>query len=307
VNVWAVVVNWNGGAENLECLGSLAAAGLPAGRVVFVDNGSTDGSLELVREQHPDVRVVANRENRGYGHGSNQGIELALANGAEGVFLVNNDLVLGPRMLDVLLEELATRPEAGIVGPRVVYKDRPATIWAAGGALTYRQNLSTLLGHGAPDGAGWRVTRRVDYVPGCAMLVRRAVFEDVGLLDGAYFAYHEDVELCLQANEAGWQTWVVGSASALHRAGGATGGGYNARRKWMMGVNTIWFLRKHGTPTRWARFFLFDVLPLPALWLVALFRGRGRAVLAKACGMWAGARGRRVTAEALQPGAGPFW
>lgn len=307
MRVFAVVVNWNGGEENLHCLRSLVAAGLPPERVAFVDNASEDGSPEAVAVAFPGLVMLQNQRNEGYGHGSNRGIRHALQAGAEAVFLVNNDVELPPDCLDALVARLAADPALGIVGPRVLYRDRPDTVWAAGGRLTFRQNLTTLLGHRRPDGERWRRELRVDYVPGCAMLVRRAVFERVGLLDGDYFAYHEDVDFCLQAAAAGFGILCAGGAAALHAAHASTGGGYNPRRKYMMGVNTIWFLRRHGTPRRWLRFFVYDVLSLPFLWLLEAPRGRGRAVLAKALGTFHGWRGRRVTAEAIRPGASRLW
>ena len=93
---------------------------------------------------------------------------------------------------------------------------------------------------------------------------------------------------------------ILGQLSALHDAHSTTGGGYNTRRKYMMGVNTIWFLRAHGTPLRWLSVFLFDVLTLPFLWLLRSFSGEGAAVRAKARGLWHGLRGRRVTEESLR-------
>ncbi len=307
MNLWAVVVNWNGGAGNLACLRSLEANGVAAERIVFVDNASSDGSDRLVRAELPGLVFLQNERNLGFGHGTNRGVEHALAAGARAVFLVNNDVVLPTGTLAELENALERRPERGIVGPRVLHLSRPQVVWAAGGRLTFRQNLTTLLGHGRADGERWRRDVDVDYVPGCAMLVRREVFERAGLLDGAYFAYHEDVDFCMKARDAGFGIGCVGSAAAYHDAHASTGGGYNPRRKYMMGVNTIWFLRRHGTPVRWLRFFVFDVLSLPGVWLLGLFRGRARGVLAKALGMWHGALGRRVTADALAPGACRLW
>ena len=191
----------------------------------------------------------------------------------------------------------------GIVGPRIAYRADPGKLWAAGGILTFRQNLSTMIGHGKPDGPEYALTRDVDYVPGCAMLVRRSVFERIGLYQGDYFAYHEDLEFCVLAGEAGFGVRVVGEALALHDAHSATGGGYNARRKYMMGVNTVWFLRRHGTPWRWLSFWIFDVLSLPFVWFVRTWRGEGGAVLAKARGTWDGLRGKRVTPAAAEAAA----
>ena len=275
MRVFAVVVNWNGGEDNLACVRSLLDQGLAPAQVVFVDNASRDGSTEAVEAAFPGLTVLRNARNLGYGHGNNRGIEAALE----------------------------ARPEVGIVGPRVLYRDEPSMVWAAGGWLTFRHNLTTLRGHREPDGPEWQTSLDVDFVPGAAMLVRRAVFERAGLLDGEYFAYHEDADFCLAASEAGFGVACIGAVSALHRTHAATGGGYNPRRKYMLGVTAVWFLRRHGTPVRWLRFVLFDVLSLLPLLLLEACRGRARAVLAKARGMYDGLRGRRVTAETVERGA----
>jgi len=306
-SIFAVVANWNGGAENLECLRSLREQGLPEGNVVFVDNGSSDGSLALVRAKHPGLRVIENKSNLGFGEAANQGALRALDLGARAVFFVNNDAVVPPGTLARLAAELEARPRAGIVGPRVLYKADPARVWCAGGELTWRQNLSTLRGHLEPDGPRWRETRAVDYVPGCALLARKELLTQVGMFDAQYFAYMEDVDLCLRARRGGFEVWLVGEVAVLHATSQATGGGYNPRRKYMMGVNSIWFLRRHAHAGHWLRFVVFDVLSLPFLWLAGLFRGRGRAVAAKALGILDGLRGKRVTAEAIREGAGWLW
>jgi GT2 family glycosyltransferase len=307
LRVAAVVVNWNGGARNQVCIRSLVAQGLDESDIAFVDNGSRDGSVEATLAAHPRVHAVRNPANLGYGAATNQGIAWALARGCDAVFLVNNDLEAPPETLRALCAELVAHPVLGIVGPRVLYRHDPSIVWSAGACVTWRQNLSTLLGHGELDAPQWRATRDVDYVPGCALLARRAVFERVGLLHADYFAYHEDLEFCVLARRAGFGIRVVGAASALHDAGGSTGGGYNPRRKYMMGVNTVWFLRRNGSARHWLSFAIFDVLPLAPLWLAGLFNGRARGVLAKAIGTWDGLRGRKVDAAQLEPGAGPLW
>jgi GT2 family glycosyltransferase len=307
VRVAAVVANWNGGEENLDCLRSLVAHGVEEPDVVFVDNGSTDGSLERVVAAFPRVQVIRNAANLGFGEASNQGARLALERSADAVFFVNNDLILPAGTLTRLVEELRREPRIGIVGPRVLYRDDPSRVWAAGGMLTWRENLSTLVGHGERDADAFRETKDVDYVAGCALLARRACLEQVGLFDATYFAYMEDVDLCLRAKAAGFGVRMVGAVHALHATSSATGGGYNPRRKWMMGVNSIWFLRRHARAAQWGRFVVFDVLPLPFLWLAGIFRGRGKAVAAKALGILDGLRGRRVTADAIREGSGWLW
>lgn len=304
---YAVLVNWNGGEQNLAAVESLLAQGLPAERIVFVDNGSADGISERLQERFPYLPQIRNRENLGYGEGNNQGIRLALERGAAAVLLVNNDVTLEAGCLDYLLSQLERNPGVGIVGPRVLEARRPERVWAAGGRLDWRQNLSTLRGHGAPDGPAWRREEPVDYVIGCALLARRETFERIGLLDGAYFAYHEDLDFCVRARAAGFEVLHLGARAAYHDAHHSTGGGYNPRRKYMMGVNTIWFLRRHGRPWHWVRFLWFDVASLPALFLLGLFDGRWRGVAAKAQGTVDGLLGRRVVAERLAPGGCWLW
>jgi hypothetical protein len=303
----AVIVNWNGGADNLACIDSLLAQGPDLGLIVLVDNASSDGSCERVAQRFPQVRIVRNATNLGFGAGSNAGAELALGAGAQTVLFVNNDATLLPGTLRTLLEALERLPSAGLVAPRVLYADGSQRVWSAGGELTWRQNLSRLIGHGERDGAHFRVTREVDFLAGCVLLARATTLRGVGAFDADLFAYNEDVDLALRARAAGHGSWLVGEACALHAPSSSTGGGYNARRKYMMGVNSVWLLRRWGGARQWLSFLVFDVAGLAPALVLELARGRARSVLAKALGIWDGLRGRRVSAARLESGATPFW
>ena len=114
-------------------------------------------------------------------------------------------------------------------------------------------------------------------------------------------------QLYLRAREAGHGVHLVGEAVAYHATSSATGGGYNPRRKYMMGVNSIWFLKRHARAREWARFVVYDVLTLPFLWLAGLFRGRAKSVVGKALGILDGLRGKRVTSASIEKGAGWLW
>ncbi len=309
-----MVVNWNGGEEdNLRCLGSLLAEGLDAAQIVLVDNGSEDGSREAIDAAHPGLLRIDHGSNLGFGEAANAGARLALERGAGAVVFINNDLWLpqGEGTLRRLALALDEDSKLGMVGPRVLIGEAGGRetdrVWCAGGRLDFRQNLSTLLGLGEPDGPPWNTTRNVDYVVGCALVVRRAVLEEVGFFKAEYFAYVEDVELGLRAREAGWGVRVIGEVRAFHAASSATGGGYGARRKWMQALNSVHFLREHGSPMRWLKFGLYDVATLPPLLIWRTLKGDSYPAWAKAKGLWDGFLGRRVTAEALRPGASRLW
>jgi GT2 family glycosyltransferase len=307
VRIVAVVVNWNGGEENLECVDALSAPDGGVARVVFVDNASTNPAWKRVVERFPAIEVIESRENLGYGGGNNLGIARALELDADAVLIVNNDVVVQRGTVAALARALEGDRELGIVGPRVLFKARPELVWAAGGMLTWRQNLTTLRGHLQTDGPEWQREVDVDYVAGCAMLVRREVFERAGELDAAYFAYTEDVDFGLRAKRAGFRSRCIGTVAALHAPSSATGGGYNPRRKYMMGVNSVWFLRRWANAGNWMSFVVFDVLTLPLVWLVGVMRGRGKAVAAKALGIFDGLRGRRITADTVRSGSSWLW
>ena len=306
----AVVVNWNGGARaNLECVRSIVAQGVPSARIVFVDNGSSDGSAEAVHSEFAGLVSVANPGNLGFGEAANQGATIALERGAAAVAFVNNDLRFEANdpALDGLCRALDEDSGLGLVGPRVLFDDDSGRVWCAGGRLDFRQNLSTLLGNGESDGPRWRGTRDVDYIAGCALVARADVLREIGLFDASYFAYMEDVELGARARRAGYGVRVMGEYAAWHAPSSATGGGYGARRKWMQGLNSVRFLKSHGGAREWARFAAFDVATLPFLVVARSLVGDGRAALAKAKGIADGFRGRRVTAEALEEGASRLW
>jgi hypothetical protein len=125
--------------------------------------------------------------------------------------------------------------------------------------------------------------------------------------DKSYFAYTEDVDLGLRARRAGFRCRCVGAVRVFHTPSSSTGGGYNPRRKYMMAVNSVHFLRTWGGPREKLRFFVYDVLTLPLVLVDGLMRCHTKAAAAKALGLYHGFRGRRVTAETVQPGATCLW
>ena len=292
--VVAVVLNWNGGEMNLRCLEHLFAAGWPSLRVVFVDNGSTDGSGEAVRARWPGVEYLGLDRNHGFTGGNNRGIHRALEMGAEMVLLLNNDVQVDPGFLPPLVEAL--REEGpGIAGPKML--EPSGKLWSAGGRLAFHQNLTRLRGFGRADNGRYDRRERVDYIPACCLLVSREVFERVGLLDEDYFCYVEDVEFCMRARRAAFPVIYCPRSRVVHHFSHSTGGGYTPARKYMNALNSVRFLRTHGSLKSWIAFWIFDVAAWPLLLVLRLLQGRARGALAKGRGIVDGLAGRRVDPE----------
>ncbi len=298
MRVVAVVVHWRGLDDTRRCVASLRSARTPL-PVVLVDNGSGDPGLAALAAADPGVTLLAAPENRGFSVGCNDGAWHAIdALGAQALFFLNNDARVEPTFLAPLVAELGRSPGAGAVAPAVLFEDDPTRVWCAGGRLRLRENVSELIGFGMPASGLPSSPRRCDYLPGCAMLVRTELFRGLRGFDPDYFAYMEDVDFGLRAGAQGAECWVVPESRAYHRPSSSTGGGYSRARKYANALNSVRFLRRHGSPARWLAFLVFDVLGLPVAWLREVLRGGDpSAVGAKARGLWSGIRGGRVTAS----------
>ncbi len=302
----AVVLNWNGAEHTLRCVAAVERSRPRPPAIVVVDNASHDDSVARIRARLPHVQLHVAHSNLGYGGGINLGIRLALERGADRVLLLNNDIEVDPDCVARLEAALDADDHVGVVGPMVLLPGAERRIWAAGGEVTHRQNVSRLRGHGRVWNGRFREDSTVDYVPGAALLVRRTVFERAGVFDESFFCYMEDVEFGQRAARAGFENRYVASAVAVHDASASTGGGYTAARKYMNAVNSVHFLRRHGSVRGWIGLFVFDVLAWPLAFVVAASRGRAGAAVAKWIGLKDGFLGRAVTPERvarfLKPG-----
>jgi len=267
------VLAWNGADDTLACLTSLAAAQLGGARVIVVDNGSRDGTIERVRAEFPSVAVLALPENRGFAGGNNAGITAALDAGAEGVLLLNNDARVAPDFLPPLLDAIASRPRCAAASSAVFRLDRPELIDVAYVELRFDlRSVVQIMGVNALPGEGYDTRREVEVAVGTALLLRAEALREVGLLDEAYFAYHEDVDWCIRARQAGYEMFYepysrvyhLGSSStrALRRRPAplrllpepgpdlpnAEAMPWNPVRAYLGARNTVRLLRRYATP-----------------------------------------------------------
>ncbi len=221
-----MIVNWNTCDLLDECLQSLRAFADPRPEIVVVDNGSTDGSVEMLAEHWPDVQVIVNATNRGYQAANNQGMRAARG---DALLLINADAMLTAGCLDALLDRLATDPRAAIVGPRLVYGDESFQRWTAGRlpSLAAAASYFFFFDRFRPRSGLW-LGRDVDtafqpgWVSSACMVVRRDALADIGLMDERFFAYMDDVDLCARAGDAGWTVWYEPAATAIHLMGQST-------------------------------------------------------------------------------------
>lgn len=271
-----VVLNWNGKALTLDCVRSLLEIQTPNVETIVVDNASSDGSAQAVRESFGDqVTVIVNDENLGFAAGNNVGIQFALGRGADFVLLLNNDTVVDADLINGMLRPFDTNTDVGITGPKIYYHDPPEQIWFAGGEVFLARGVSRHIGIRETDRGQFDDQREVDYVTGCALMARREVFELVGFLDPSYVAYYEDADLCMRARRAGFRIVYAPEGKVWHKISASTGGQVS-RRKIVRKLKSTWmFFRRYARPWHWLTipfFFAADVIRI----LILVLSGRIR-------------------------------
>lgn len=218
--VYAVVLNWNNYRDTRDCIESLLNSSLLRTQIVLVDNGSTDGSIERLEKDYVGdtrVHVIRNKANYGFARGVNVGIGYALSQGAEFVFLINNDAIVDQSCVQMLIASVEHNNDAGIVGPRIFYYADPKRIWHGGGHFRLLKSDVVNCEKNKLVTQCSEETREVGFITGCAMLIKRDVLEKIGVLDEDYLFYGEDVDFCLRARKAGFKLLYVPKAKAWHK------------------------------------------------------------------------------------------
>lgn len=240
-----IIPNYNGIRYIENCLTSLA--GEPAG-VIVVDNGSTDGSLALVREKFPDVQTIALDKNYGFCAAVNRGIEESKEDKTTYVILLNNDTVVEPGFVRALEKALDMDEKAFSGAARMVRMDDPARIDDAG---DYYCALGWAFAAGKDKPrAKYNKPRQIFSACGGACIYRRKTLEEIGLLDGNHFAYLEDVDIGYRARIHGYRNLYVPEAVVRHAGSGVSGSRHNAFKVKLSAKNNIYLVCKNMPPVQ---------------------------------------------------------
>lgn len=293
-----VLLNWNGADDTLATLQSLARARPPAGgfpRLLLVDNGSTDDSVERFREalETPDLRafeLIETGENLGFAGGNLVGIRRALEDPKIGwVLLLNTDVEVDPGFLPPLLEACRD-PRVGAAGPKIFYADPADRLWAAGGRLRLRETVTEEWGRGEPDGPRWSRPRDVTYLTTCCLLIPRDALARVGAPDPLFFLNVDDADWCRRALDAGYRLRYEPASVLWHKVAASTGGGYTPFKTFHTGRSNALYVRRHHGAWGVLAFSLWNLVALLAAAVRELPRGNLKAVWGKARGVWRGLR-----------------
>ncbi len=291
-SVYILVINWNG-REHLEaCFKSLVNQTYSRARFLLLDNGSTDGSQQFVRDRfgHDErVEVLDWGANLGWSGGNNRGIEAALREGADYVFLLNNDTAVAEDAVERLVATAEAQPDAGAFAPKMVLFNDPGVLNSVGLACSVIGSCWDI-GLGRIDGEQWNRTGEIIGVCGGAMFLRREALERAGLLPEDYGIYLDDLELCLRIWNAGYSIHACPEAVVRHKFSATMGEGAKARWKYYLNTRNRWRLILRN----------FPAAQLPRVLLLAALgeaRACGRAALERE--WWRAAAHARAWGAAL--------
>jgi GT2 family glycosyltransferase len=246
-----IVVNWNQWALLRACLTTLENCTWSALEIYVVDNGSTDGSAGLCARHFPAVRLIRLPENRGFAGGNNVALREVLEQDFPYVLLLNNDTEVEPGFLEPLVAALEADPWIGATGSKILYADQPGLIWSAGGRIELTRGRIWHRGLREPDDGRLDAPADVDYLTGCALMLRGAALRQVGLLDEGTAAYGEDTDLCRRVREAGWRLVYVPGSVVRHKISASSGGARTWRKALRRARGQLWFFRRHAPWWAW--------------------------------------------------------
>jgi GT2 family glycosyltransferase len=212
----AVIVNFGRRAEVLDVLRSLSQSSTPVEHVFVLNYGLPESVQDEQRAAYPGVHATTLSVNRGYAGNNNLGIHAALQSGADWVLVLNDDVELDARCIELLLAAGATDPRIGMIGPRLYHYDEPDVIQSDGGLF----DASWRAAHAAQNERDYgtpMLPSDMAWLSGCVLLVRRALIEQTGMLDERFFLYWEEVEWCRRAIREGWRIVHEPAARAWHK------------------------------------------------------------------------------------------
>jgi len=266
VDLSIVIVSWNVRELLRRCLQSIVTRARPGPaegvveidgwqvEILVIDNASSDGSPEMVRDEFPQAHLIANDENRGFTAANNQG--LARSQGRY-LLLLNPDTEIVSDALATMVGYTQANPQAGALGPRLLNTDgSPQSSRRRFPTFTTALVESTVVQEWWDDNRILRryymsdtdddVVQHVDWVVGACLLVRRQAYEQVGGLDEGYFMYSEELDWCRRIKDAGWEIVYLPSAAVLHHEGKSSEQVVPARHIYFQSSKVRYFRKHHG-------------------------------------------------------------
>ena len=248
-----ILVNWNSYHDTLQCVDSIMESTYKNFKIIVVDNGSVDESVERLKERENEYHLILSKDNTGFTGGNNFGIECAMSMDADFILLLNNDTFIETSAIEIMIDSFKSDTSVGVVTPKIYFHPDRHLLWAAGTSFQQGKLSCNNLGYNSEDKEEFNQRIYLDYAVGCALLIRRDVIDSVGVLTEDYFCNYEDADFGLRVNQHGYKILYEPSAIVWHKEAASAGGNDNPQYVYYQTRSA--FVFKH----RWSNSFLNSV------------------------------------------------
>ena len=271
-SVTVIVLNWNGKDLTIECLESLKQVNYSNFNILVVDNGSTDGSVELLKEKFPEVSILVLEKNLGYAVGNNRGFNSLKPDPPDFVIFLNNDTIVDENFIEPLVKQLLTHKKASQTVPKIYYENDPKLIWYAGGIVNLWTGSIYHLGIRQYDDPDYSKTCKTKYATGCCFCMRYEEFKEFGGFDETFPMYSEDVDLSLWIRAAGKQVWFVPDSKIWHKVSASLGGAFSFGKIVRKARGIFLLIKKHANLFQWLSLIVLLPIQLIIVLLKLIFK-----------------------------------
>jgi GT2 family glycosyltransferase len=298
-----ILVNWNSYALTDDTLQSLYKTSYKEYDIICVDNASTDDSLKQLRTNHADIILLTCDQNTGFTGGNNKGMQYALAHGYAYTLLLNNDVAVESDFLEPLVQALDANENLGAVQPLIYFHHDRTLIWNAGSRYNKWLGVTKTIGYNKKDAQhtyrnqNQGFVNKIDWITGCAFMVRTEVLKKVGLLYEPFFIYYEDVDLSFRIKNAGYDLGYAPASVIYHIAGMShksskkTAEGYvSPKVHYLNARNHVWLLKKYTNLLHAPTVILYQSIYYLSVTGYFIIRGRWQKIKALYKGIGEGLR-----------------
>lgn len=254
------MVNWNGKDDTVVALDSLKKMDKRGHdvSVIVVDNGSTNDSVSVITKAHPWATLIETGKNLGFTGGNNIGMKRAMKDGANFVWLLNNDIIAHKNALSIL--DVFDKNNIGLAGSKIYFapgkeyhkdrytkSDRGKVFWYAGGLVDWNNMYASHRGVDEVDNGQYDKVEETPFITGCSMMIKREVIEKIGYLDDKFYLYLEDLDYCLRAKKADFTLMYVPTSIIWHVNAGSSGGAGNSLHEYYLTRNRLVIGMRYAT------------------------------------------------------------
>ncbi|NCD72273.1 glycosyltransferase family 2 protein [Mucilaginibacter agri] len=283
-SVAVILVNWNTPVHTANCINSLLGyCEVAKFDIILVDNGSTDGSLQVLQSQFPDLIFIDNQENLGFAEGNNRGLQYSINRGYEYSLVINTDTLVDEDIITALSAHLDCYTLAAAVQPAIRWMHQPDKLW--NGPCYFNVVLGVTRAKTDDKLKDLKTYQMVDWVTGCCVMFRNSALRTAGLFNKQFFLYYEDVELSYRLRSCGYQVHYLPTSKMYHEAGVS---GKSEKKKaegflnpfihYYTSRNHIWFIRRYGKPIFYPIYWLYNGAYYAAVLTYLKLRGRNKKV-----------------------------